>query len=285
MTVYGIAGMNLGVHGGSDYLKERMAEYMLPLGKEGEHCCDYKVNIYRLKELPPMQGTQTLGASGIWKVADNQERTLYRGLLGMEEEVGIILSLKKAMAEISLCSPDKNLQDPRDYICTGYAMEEFCLRNKRMVMHGSCIMVDGKAILFSAPSGTGKSTHTGLWKKYLPQTEYINDDTPILRFDKEDAVYACGSPWSGSSSLNQNIEAPLAAVVLLGRGKTNAIKPVRGMDIFARILGETRKCPFRDSMEYAATLCEELMQRVPVYELTCNISEDAVRVVREAIGL
>lgn len=258
---------------------------MLPLAKEGEHSCDYKINIHRLDKLPSMHGTKTLGAAGVWKIADNQEKTIFRGLIGMEEEVGVILSFCESGAEISICSPDRNPQDPRDYVCTGYALDGLCLKEKRMVMHSSCIEVNGKAILFSAPSGTGKSTHTGLWKKYIPNTEYINDDTPMLRLDRDDAVYACGTPWSGSTRLNQNRQAPLAAIVLLRRGNENRITPVGGMDAFARILGETRKYPFRESMDYAANLCAELMERVPVYDLSCDISEDAVRVVYEALGL
>ncbi len=282
---YEIAGLHLLVHGGGEYLKERMTEYMLPLATEGEHSCDYRINIHRMDKLPPMHGTKTLGAAGMWKVADNQENTIFRGLIGMEEEVGVILSFSESGADISICSPDRNLQDPRDFVCTGYAIEGLCLNQKRMVLHGSCIEANGKAILFSAPSGTGKSTHTGLWKKYIPNTEYINDDTPMLRLDQDDAVYACGTPWCGSGRIQQNRQAPLAAVVLLSRGENNCITRVSGMDVFARILGETRKYPFRDSMDCAASLCAELMERVPVYDLSCDISEDAVRVVYEALGL
>lgn len=285
MTIYEFAGLRIAVQNGGAYFKQRMTEYMLPLAQEGEHSFDYGVNIRREDKLPEMTAKLSVGPQQIWKVADTEEKILWRGLLGMEEEVGVTLTFGKTEAEIAICTPDRNPMDPRDYVCTGYAVEEFCLHHRRMVMHGSCISVGGQAVLFSAPSGTGKSTHTALWKKYLPQTEYINDDTPILRLDREDAVYACGSPWSGSTELNQKIEAPLKAIVLLERGKENTIRQVGGAETFARLLGETRKYPFRDSMEAAATLCEELMERVPVYALTCDISEQAVQVVKNAIGL
>ena len=285
MLQYEIAGLKLSVDGAGDYLKERLKEYMLPLSKEGEHCCDYRVKIHKLDSLPEMMGDEPVIKGGMWKIATNRERTIYRGLLGMEEEVGLILQLQDQGAEIQILSPDKNPRDPRDYVSLGHAMEAFCLQEKRMILHSSCIIVNGKAILFSAPSGTGKSTHTQLWERYVPGTVCINDDTPALRLDREDAVYACGTPWSGSTTRNQNKQAPLAAIVLLRRGEENRITPIGGVDAYARILGQTRKMPFKESIEAASSLCAELMERVPVYDLACDISEHAVATVRDALGI
>ena len=277
MLYYEIAGLVFSVQGAGERSKERMTEYMLPLAKEGEHCCDYRIKIQRLPVLPDLEGEDRLVAGSMWKIATNYPRTIYRGLVGMEEETGVVLQLTDDGAEALLLSPDGQLRDLRDYVCMSFAMEDFALRKKRMVLHGSCIEVDGKAIVFVAPSGTGKSTHTGLWQNYLPGVTYINDDTPVLRLDKPDAVYACGSPWSGKTDLNSNKEAPLAAVVLLRRGDENLLTRVEGLDAYARILGETRKLPFKDSVESAATLVAELMERVPIYDLACDISEDAVK--------
>lgn len=258
---------------------------MLPLSKEGEHCFDYRVKIHKLDTLPQMIGEKPVVKGGVWKIAENWERTIYRGLIGMQEEVGLILQIQDRGAEILVLSPDKNPNDPRDYVSLGHAMEAFCLREKRMVLHSSCIAINGKAILFSAPSGTGKSTHTQLWEKYVPGTVCINDDTPVLRLDKDDAVYACGTPWSGSTTRNLNCQVPLAAVVMLRRGEKNHITRVDGIDTYARILGQTRKIPFRENIEAASNLCAELMERVPVYDLACDISENAVTTVREALGI
>ena len=284
MLYYQVAGLVLAVQNAGEKSKERMPEYMLPLAKEGEHCCDYRVNIHRLPVLPEVAGEERLIAGSMWKVADNCPKTIYRGLIGMEEEVGAILQLTDKGAEVFVLSPDGELCDLRDYFCMGFALEDFALRQKRMVIHGSCIEVDGKAVVFVAPSGTGKSTHTGLWQKYLPNVTYINDDTPVLRLDRPEAVYACGSPWSGKTDLNANRQAPLAAVVLLRRGAENKLMPISGMDAYARILGETRKLPFKDSIEYAVDLAAELMERVPVYDFTCDISEDAVKEALKALG-
>ena len=284
MCFYQISGLVLSVQNPGDYMKKRMMEYMLPLAKEGEHCYDYRVNIHKLSEMPKVEGEERLLAGAMWKIATNRPKTIYRGLLGMEEEVGLILQFTDSGAEIFVFSPDKNPRDPRDYVATGYAFEEFALMHKRMVIHGSCVAVNGKAIVFVAPSGTGKSTHTGLWLKHIPNTECINDDTPVIRLDRTEAVYACGSPWSGKTDLNTNREVPLAAVVLLRRGEENKLTPVSGLDAYARILGETRKLPFKDSMENASTLAAELMERVPIYDFTCNVSEDAVREAMKVLG-
>ncbi len=284
MCRYRIAGLDLWVENAGVYMKKRMTEYMLPLAKEGEHCFDYRVNIHKLSEMPHVEGEERLLAGTMWKRATNLPKTIYRGLIGMEEEVGLILQVTDKGADIFVLSPDKNPRDPRDYVATGYAFEEFALLQKRLVIHGSCVAVKGKAVVFVAPSGTGKSTHTGLWLKHVPDTVSINDDTPVIRLDCSEAVYACGSPWSGKTDLNTNREVPLVAVVLLRRGEENKLTRVGGLDAYARILGEVRKLPFKGSMENASTLAAELMERVPIYDFTCNVSEDAVREAMKVLG-
>ncbi|WP_455057428.1 hypothetical protein [Jutongia sp.] len=78
-----------------------------------------------------------------------------------------------------------------------------------LLFHGSVIAVDGKAYLFTAKSGTGKSTHTRLWREYFGERAVmINDDKPLLKIT-QDGVYAYGTPWNGKHRLSTNISAPL----------------------------------------------------------------------------
>ena len=281
---YEIAGLVLQVHGAGEYFKQRTAEYMLPLGSEGEHRCHYGISIVQRPELPDMEGIRNAIPGSNWFLAEGQPNTIYNRLTAMPEVVGASMTFAQKRGDISILSLEDNPEDVRDFYYAGHAFSQLALGAQRMVFHSSCTAVDGKAIAFSALSGTGKSTHTGLWRQYVPGTVCINDDTPVLRFDRDDAVYACGSPWSGKTELNTNRQVPLAAVVLLERGKENRLEPIRGAEVFARILGETRKLPFRESVEQAATLCEQLMDRVPVYSLTCDISEGAVQEALKALG-
>lgn len=95
-----------------------------------------------------------------------------------------------------------------------------------LLFHGSSIKVGNKAYVFTAPSGTGKSTHTKLLKEYLgDKMEYINDDKPILRA-VDGKVYVYGSPWNGKHGRGSNISAPLKAVCVVSRGEKNSIEKI-----------------------------------------------------------
>ncbi|MBR5152413.1 MAG: hypothetical protein IKW60_02675 [Clostridia bacterium] len=280
-----IAGMAVTVRGGSEYFTKRAEEYMLPLDLEGEHFFPIEIAINTMEEIPYRGVSRDEIQDNTWIMAPDKPCAIYKPLPGMTEEPCAMMEFQESCAEISILKLEENPKDHRDYIYAGLAFGHLALNYQRMVYHSSCIEVGGKAIAFSAPSGTGKSTHVGLWKKHVPDTVIINDDTPVFRFDREDAVYACGSPWSGKTDLNTNREAPLAAIVMLRQGANNSIRKLCGTEAFVRVFGQARKLPFKTSMEQVTELCEQLLSRVPVYELTCNISEDAVRVVREAIGV
>ncbi len=95
-----------------------------------------------------------------------------------------------------------------------------------MLIHSSAIIVKGKAYLFSANSGVGKSTHTRLWKQlYGDEVIYINDDKPVVRIERGTAV-AYGTPFDGGSGIANNISAPLGGIIFLERGEENSITQI-----------------------------------------------------------
>ncbi len=282
--IYDIAGLKVKLEGTGEQLNKRMSEYVLPLPKEGEHTCDLGVYILKTQDKILLPDNYTdLYTGKMWNLfqADNC-RGVYKTLKSMEDEISVYMEISQNRADLTLLSVTDEDCKAREYGFSGYAISELMLRHKRLVLHSSCISVNGRAILFSAPSGTGKSTHTGLWQEYVKDTVYINDDTPIIRLDS-DKVYACGSPWSGKTNLNSNISSQLDGIVFLERGDKNYIEELGGTEAFARLLGETRKFPFKDSIEMASELCGELIERVPIYRLSCNISKEAVEVVKNAV--
>ena len=285
---YEISGLLVEVQG-DEYLNERMAEYQVRSPISGGRICDLRI-INRLKtQIEKPQG-QEVTHSLFWKlVQTNEGQSLYRNLPGFEDIVSARIDFNKNGADISVLkhpNPETlEIDDERMFRFAGHSFGHILLNHQRLVLHGSCIRVNGKAIIFSAPSGTGKSTHTNLWMENVDGVEFINDDTPVIRLDKGEAVYACGSPWSGKTQLNSNISAPLAAIVLLERGVENKIERVGNIEAFARVLGEIRKFAFKESIEASVSLCEKLITRVPVYKLSCNISSQAVETVREELML
>ena len=143
-----------------------------------------------------------------------------------------------------------------------------------LLMHGSTVAVDGRAYLFTAPCGTGKSTHTRLWREVFGgRAVMVNDDKPFLRF-MDGAVIACGTPWTGKHGLGSNVSAPLAGICILSRGTENRIRRADPEDVSEFLLQQLQ--PEGDSR--TERLLRELLRRVPVWQMECNRELEAARI-------
>ena len=172
----------------------------------------------------------------------------------------------------------------REYVYTNQAFINRVTCLGAVMIHSSCISYKGNAILFSADSGTGKSTHTSLWKElYSDDVQFINDDKPIIRIIG-DKVYAYGTPWSGKTDLNSNICAPLKGIVILERGEKNTIERVQLSDVistvFANIIVPSEN---KEIANIALSSYNKILSKVPLYRLRCNISLEAPKVVKEKV--
>ena len=149
-----------------------------------------------------------------------------------------------------------------------------------ILMHGSTIAVDGQAFLFTAKSGTGKSTHTRLWREMMgDRAEMVNDDKPLLKLT-EDGVLACGTPWNGKHGLGSNIMVPLKAICILERGETNEITRISAQEALPMVLQQTYRP--RNLAKYL-DIIDKLTQRVRFYRLRCNIRPEAAVVAYEGM--
>lgn len=146
--------------------------------------------------------------------------------------------------------------------------------------HASCVIKEGKAILFHAPSGTGKSTHSLQWMKAFPDTELLNDDHPIVRIWPDGRVIAYGSPWSGKTPCYKNLSAPVAAFVRINRAKENKIHRLRPVEAYASLMPScTSKVKWNPEITEAQhQTLEKIISSVPCYQLDCLPNEDAARV-------
>ena len=164
--------------------------------------------------------------------------------------------------------------DEHEYMWTCEAFYNELLRHNGMMLHSSCVEKDGFAYLFSARSGTGKSTHTHLWLKNLEGTRIINDDKPALVYDNG-KWYACGTPFSGKTDENIDVKIPVRAITFLHRSEKNTVKKIPPFQAVGLLLEQTIKPADRSLAENMLELADLLLREVPVFSLGCNLDDDA----------
>ena len=151
------------------------------------------------------------------------------------------------------------------------------------LFHGSVISVDGQGYLFTAKSGTGKSTHTRLWREYFgDRAVMVNDDKPLLKIT-DGGVTVCGTPWDGKHHLSTNIEVPLKAICILERGVENEIGPVSAQDALPMLLQQSHRPADPAKMGKYLTLMDKLSKTAGLYRLRCNMEPAAAKVAHEGM--
>lgn len=166
-------------------------------------------------------------------------------------------------------------------------MTEILFRNNILfhngiVLHASAIKWEGKGILFSAPSRTGKSTQTNLWRTYMG-AKVLNDDRPPVRL-VNGIPYIYGSPWSGSSNEYSNDSSTLSVIIVLEQAPQNSIRRLSVYEAVSRLL-KNFFLPYHDMalMERAMGIIQEIISKVPVYLLKCRPDREAVDLVYRCI--
>lgn len=158
-------------------------------------------------------------------------------------------------------------------------------RHHTLLMHASVIASGNKGYLFLGKSGTGKSTHTSLWLKHIPECHLLNDDNPVVHVDipgKQAIVY--GSPWSGKTPCYRNESMPVGAFVRLEQAPHNEIKQEGTVRAFAALLPSC-SCLKQDKEIYAAIVSTvtDLASLTPTFHLKCLPNQEAAEVCREVV--
>ena len=153
------------------------------------------------------------------------------------------------------------------------------LERDTLLLHGSTVAVDGQAYLFTAPCGTGKSTHTRLWREcFGHRTIMVNDDKVFLQLRRKE-VLACGSPWTGKHGIGSNISVPLKGICFLQRGTENRIQKATPEKWLPELI---HQC-FLPEERYAA-LISQLAEAVPLWEMYCTKDPQAAKVAFDAMS-
>ena len=149
-----------------------------------------------------------------------------------------------------------------------------------LLFHGSVVAMDGVAYLFTAKSGTGKSTHTRLWRQeFGERVIMVNDDKPLLKISEE-GVLVCGTPWDGKHHLNTNCMVPLKAICILERGEDNQIQSLRAGEALPMLMQQSHR---PGNLDKYLELMDRMTGRVQFYRLRCNMDPQAAHVAYEGM--
>ncbi|MDF2988028.1 MAG: hypothetical protein K0R50_3538 [Eubacterium sp.] len=292
MLAYNVAGTYINVKSANVYLRERMKCFTCDMNKDP----DISVEIDQCSSIDKPSGRMIIEDNIKWLKKENEEEGYH--IYSLDRTKTNILShidtdLDWTIANIKCFKPPldenapevlKTWSDHYSFMLMGIVFRNNLLNNGGIVMHASSIAWEGKGLLFTAPSGTGKSTHVGLWEKYLGDAvTVVNDDTPAIRFNN-DIPLLCGTPWSGSSDKFANTEVPIKAIVALSQAPENSI---RKLEIFEALPMIMPRCflPYFDEelMKKAYIALEKLVKSVPVYHLMCRPDKEAMELVHKCV--
>ena len=158
---------------------------------------------------------------------------------------------------------------------------EALLERDTLLLHGSTVGVDGAAYLFTAPCGTGKSTHTRLWREtFGDRAVMVNDDKAFLRISGS-GVTAFGSPWTGKHGLGGNICLPLKGICFLRRGVENKIRRLAPEECIEELRHQS---VVPEEVAKAFALADRLSRTVPLWEMECTKDRAAALVSYKAMS-
>ena len=153
-----------------------------------------------------------------------------------------------------------------------------------VLLHGSCVAVDGCGYLFTAPSGTGKSTHTRLWcELFGERAVMVNDDKPLLKIGGR-GITVYGTPWNGKHRRGSRMEVSLQGLCILTRAENNHIERITAADARIPLLQQLYRPADPEAMKQTLLLLERLLVSVPLYRLGCRPDPDAAKLAYEMMG-
>lgn len=155
-------------------------------------------------------------------------------------------------------------------------------RQNRMLLHGAVLEYKGNGYAFLGKSGTGKSTHAKLWKRFLATPRMINGDKPILEATAH-GFTAYGTPWRGKENWGENRSAPLKGLLFLEQAKENSLRRLSAADVPSRLFGQLLLPQDEENAAATLELADKLIRETPAYLLRCDISEEAVKLSFEAL--
>jgi len=198
--------------------------------------------------------------------------------------------ITKSSPLFTVSATEKEVREEYDRLKGEFSLEDCesnCLYRKvslgmlqydAFLLHAAVVAVDDEGYVFTAPGGTGKSTHANYWmQEFGNRAVMVNGDKPIIRLIN-DKFYVCGTPWRGKERLGNADIVPLKAICLLERGAKNEIAPADADTTLDKIFQQVLLPEEPESALKQLDLLDRLIGTVPIYRLKCNLSQEAAKV-------
>ena len=257
--------------------------FLLFENTDADRMLDYHYKIFLTDIFPTPEGTCIAKRPDLMVYQNGHLEMRYIGIKGTPGYYACCKEINPCQAYIYL-NPNRIQNLNIDPVFTSlFAFERRMIVREALLLHCAYIEYRHKAILFSAPSETGKTTQANLWEKYR-HTQTINGDRALLRYTQGE-WFAEGWPVCGTSEVCQNQSMPIEAIVMLSQGKEDNIRRLGAGEAFKEIYSQiTINSWNREAVCRTMTRIDQLIASVPVFHLQCTISEKAVNVLEQALN-
>lgn len=272
---YSFAGVDVCVELPSEkaYTQERQLSPFHTESLQDPHYYRFEI----VQTLDPPAGESVEGENQLWRDGETVVR-----YMGAPSEPYMRAEHNGREHSIQLREKDYPREIGVKTVLNALLVEHLAVEAGSVLLHCAYIDAGGQGILFTAPSGTGKSTQAELWRKFR-DAEIINGDRAAIRFYEGEAL-AMGIPFCGSSTYCENRTLPLRAIVYLGQAPETTIRSVKGFAAFRRIWeGCSVNSWDRNNVEKATEILMNILDRVPVFLLNCTPDESAVLALERAL--
>lgn len=177
----------------------------------------------------------------------------------------------------------KGLEQDFSYFLGNYIISNKIIYHRGFVIHASSVSCSGKGIAFTAPSGTGKSTHAAMWKRYY-NASILNDDCPIIKIENSNVATIHGTPWSGAGNKAMQSSSPLSMIVILEQSDRNSIRDLTTEEAIPLLLPRIF-LPYQNPalMDLVLPNIERVVKTVPKYHLKCRANREATELVYQCL--
>ena len=288
MKTYKIAGHNISIDFGHITHDEVLLPNLIPFSCSEEE--DFILSVIVTDTLPEEDGITEVGLFDVGGCDYGVYRTPFGGYrFDLHDSLGHLCATMHSDSLFTLCKV--KIYDGTEAQChyglNNCIMMAFAFATATLdtiLIHSSVIRHKNMGYLMTAPSGTGKSTHTHLWYTTINDCELLNDDNPIIRILPDGTPYVYGSPWSGKTPCYRNTQVPIGGIVRIKQHSENVIRQLKSIEAMTYILPACSNMKW-DKRVYSG-ICDsvtKLIQHCNIWELRCLPDNEAAKLCHDTI--